>query len=160
MSKVMNIKRLVLFLGVFFSLALSMNAQPRGSWEQRMKAEKIAYITTELALTVEEAQAFWPIYNKAEQEKNKYNAEVLKAYAALEVAFRKNSKDAAYDKLLSDYVNATAKAGEVDKKYVDQYKKVLPVEKVAKLFVAEEGFRRAQFMKMGQGRGQRPEQPQ
>lgn len=66
--KIMIIKKLFL---IFFLLSAvnNLNAQENteNSWQQRkqqFKAEKIAYISTELGLTVEEAQKFWPVYNK------------------------------------------------------------------------------------------------
>ena len=37
-------------------------------WE-RYKAEKVAFLTSHLDLTPEEAQKFWPVYNQMEKEK-------------------------------------------------------------------------------------------
>ena len=40
---------------------------PPQSWEdakKQFKSEKVAYITSGMGLTVEEAQKFWPLYNK------------------------------------------------------------------------------------------------
>jgi hypothetical protein len=45
-------------------VALSANAQD--GIRDRIKAQKVAYITEQLDLTVDEAQKFWPIYNRYE----------------------------------------------------------------------------------------------
>ena len=34
-------------------------------WKEKIQSEKIAFLTTEIGLTPEEAQAFWPVYNQA-----------------------------------------------------------------------------------------------
>lgn len=60
---------IVLFLSeVLLSFAQDGKNQP--SWDQRkrqFKSEKIAYISTEMNFTVEEAQKFWPLYNKYDE---------------------------------------------------------------------------------------------
>ena len=60
---------ILLFLSeVLLSFAQDGKNQP--SWDQRkrqFKSEKIAYISTEMNFTVEEAQKFWPLYNKYDE---------------------------------------------------------------------------------------------
>ena len=53
---------------------------------------------------------------------------------------------------LDAYVKAKNEANKVNEEAVAKYKKVLPVEKVAKLLIAEENFRRNQIGKLG-GKG-------
>ena len=55
----------IFFLGMMFCLltsALSQERNPRDGG--RLEAYKIAYLTNKLKLSSEEAQKFWPIYNK------------------------------------------------------------------------------------------------
>ena len=58
-------------LAAFALLSLSnIQAQSKKcSWHDKMMSEKIAFITTELELTPEEAQVFWPVYNQIAKEK-------------------------------------------------------------------------------------------
>ena len=45
--------------------ASSVSAQPnKQNWHEKMMSEKIGYLTAQLELTPEEAQVFWPVYNK------------------------------------------------------------------------------------------------
>ena len=66
------------------------NRQQGNDWMARMRSEKIAFLTSEIGLTPEEAQAFWPIYNKAEAESSaafvKYVAQYKKILSAEKVA--------------------------------------------------------------------------
>ena len=58
----------------FFGLALSLKGfsqQQEGDDQKaggRLEALKIAYLTKKLDLTTEEAQRFWPVYNKYTEE--------------------------------------------------------------------------------------------
>ena len=59
----------ILFTAFFVMTLFSCFSQDI-SWEQKkqqFKAEKVAYITTKMNFTVEEAQKFWPVYNKYDE---------------------------------------------------------------------------------------------
>ena len=51
---------------ILFLATLGMNAQDRKFEE--IKAHKTAFITEQVNLTSTQAEKFWPIYNKHEQE--------------------------------------------------------------------------------------------
>jgi len=118
-------------------------------WREKVRAEQVAFITSELDLSESEAQAFWPVYNDVQKQRREAFKNVGQAFAALQEGAEE--KDAA--KLLDQYL-AAKKAGEkIEADAVVRYKKVLPVSKVAKLIVAEEKFRQNQIHRLGQGRG-------
>lgn len=131
--------------------ALAQNAPQGGDWMSRMRSEKIAFLTSEIGLTPEEAQAFWPIYNKAEAEEGSAFEATMKAFRALEDAVRQKKSEAEISRLLDEYTSAVSKSETVSVKYVAQYKKVLSAEKVAKLFLAEEKFRNNQIHRLQGG---------
>ena len=58
-------KRLIPILVLL--IGLSGYAQRDGRMNERIKAQKVAFITEKLSLTAEEAQQFWPIYNAFEE---------------------------------------------------------------------------------------------
>jgi len=118
-------------------------------WQQRMKSEKIAYLTSAMGLTPEEAQKFWPIYNQAEAESGKLTAASMTAYVELSKAVKEGKSGKEIETLVNRYVNAEAATRAIDQKYAPQYLKILSPEKVAKLFVGEEEFRRIQMRKFG-----------
>ena len=143
-------KRILLILSVLmFSVSVS-GAQDKGKkdWNDRWKAEKIAYLTDAMDLSSAEAEKFWPVYNKCECEKKRSFKAVIEAYKALDEALQNGKDDSEVKKLLDKYLDAQDFGKDIDRKYVAEYRKVLPDKKVAKLYVAEEAFRRQQIHKL------------
>lgn len=111
-------------------------------------SEKVAFLTIEVDMTPEEAQAFWPVYNKVNGERDAAMHEVFSAFKALEDALGAGRPAKEISELLDKYLKAQEKQREIDRKVAQQYKAVLPVEKVAKLYVGEEKFRRQHIRKL------------
>ena len=168
MKKTIRIVLSVIFIMTFASISsFAQNNQERdnnargrqaSAWMDRMRSDKIAFLSNEIGLTPSEAEKFWPIYNQAEKEKESSMGEVMKAYMELEKAVEAGKSDKELTSLLDKYMKAQKASSEVDAKYVEKYKKVIPGEKVAKLFVAEEKFRRNQISRLHRGSGN-PYQP-
>jgi len=115
-------------------------------WASRMKSEKIGFLTSEIGLTPQEAQAFWPIYNRAEDERAAAMLQVRNSFGDMMNALNEGKGD--FTKLLDNYLIANSAQVQIDQKYAKEYLKVLSAEKVAKLFAAEEKFRREQINKL------------
>ena len=143
-------KRILLILSVFLLCAQVSGAQDKGKkdWNDRWKAEKIAYLTDAMDLSSSEAEKFWPVYNKCECEKKKSFKAVIEAYKALDEALKNGKDDSEIKNLLDKYLDAQDFGKDIDRKYVVEYRKVLPDKKVAKLYVAEEAFRRQQIHRL------------
>lgn len=157
--------KLLAAAAVMMMMCANVNAQEKSenkgqNWKSKIQSEKIAFITRALDLSPEEAQAFWPVYNKISKQKNEAQANIRTAYRELKVAVKEgNDAASALDKYTKAMDNN--KVSEVDN--AKALKKVLPAEKVAKLYIAEENFRKAQINKMNQaaqqahmGQGFRP----
>ena len=111
----------VLAASVLFSAAA--DAQPKGKrdWHEKMKSEKIAFITTELELTPEEAQVFWPVYNQIAEEARKSNKTEAEAFKALTDALEdKAATDDQINKLLDEYLAAKLAKKDSEKSEVDR----------------------------------------
>ena len=126
----------------------------KGEWKQKMQSEKIAFLASEIGLTPEEAQAFWPVYNKVEAEADQTMHEVFKAYKALEEALEKGLPSKEVEPLLEKYLEAQKKHKETDAGRAEKYLKVLPADKVARLFIGEEKFRRHHIRRLHEGRAE------
>ena len=125
--------------------SFNSNAQPpqKSNWQDKVMAEKIAFITIELQLTPEEAQVFWPVYNKIDTEKKLSQKAVNEAYKALTKALKEDSvSEKEINTLLDNYLTAKEAHKDMGKDNVKEFRKVLSGTKVAKLYVAEEDFRR------------------
>lgn len=142
---------------ILFASAISASAQMngQGDWKQRMLSEKVAFLTIELGITPEEAQKFWPVYNQVDKERDEAMLNVFKAFKELEdgVAAGKGEKEV--EKLLETYLKAMERQREVEDNAASQYRKVLSIDKVAKLYVGEEKFRRQHIRRLHGGPGGR-----
>ncbi len=143
-------KRILLILSVLAFIVPGMGAQDKGKkdWHERWKAEKIAYLTDAMELTSAEAEKFWPVYNKCESEKKTSFKVVIDAYKALEDAIKAGKNDNEISSLLDKYIQSQNSGKDIDSKYVAEYRKILPAKKVAKLYIAEESFRRQQIHRL------------
>lgn len=147
-----HISGLLLSVALFaFCFTADGQNNPGSDWMSRMRSEKIAFLTAEMGLTPEEAQIFWPIYNKAEAEETAAFNETRKCFTALNEAVQQKKSQNEIKRLLHEYTDAVAKSQGIQAKYVSQYEKVISVEKVAKLFLAEERFRNNQIMRLQGG---------
>lgn len=128
----------------------SFGHQPEGqrNHKEQWMAQKIAYLTEVMDLTAEEAQVFWPIYNQAQKEKREAYKAVKQAYASLDKGIQEGKGKKEIKDLLRQYTAALEATQSIDSKYVTQYERVLPVEKVAKLLIGEETFRRQQIQRL------------
>ena len=108
---------LLILFGGFFSSAPAQDELRDGG---KLQAYKIAFLTKKLNLTPEEAQKFWPIYNKYEEE--------LRA-ARLENRQKKSTEIATEEKILN-----------IRKKYNGEFSKALSTEKINNLFKSEREF--------------------
>lgn len=143
-------KRLFIITVLAACLGMTADAHKRcdHDWKEKMMSEKIAFLTLEMNITPEEAQVFWPVYNQVEQEKDAALEQVIKSYKALSAAVEQNAKT---EKLLEAYLEAQQNLRKVDNEAPEKYKAVLSAEKVAKLYVAEEKFRRQHIRKLHGG---------
>lgn len=136
-------------------LLCSTTSQGRQAWEngwkEKLQSEKIAFLTMEMDITPQEAQIFWPVYNQIEKEKDAALQEVIKTHKALTTAVESNNT-AQIPTCLDNYLQAQNKLRDIESKAGDAYKKTLPVEKAAKLYIAEEKFRRQHIRKLHENR--------
>ena len=148
--------RIYAVIAAFTMITLSSNINAQGpkpgSWQDKVMAEKIAFITMALELTPEEAQVFWPVYNQIDAQKKESQKAVKEAYKALTKALEEGTAtDKEIDKLLDSYIAAKQAQKEVGKGDVAKFRKVLSSKKVAKLYIAEENFRRHHIRNMKGG---------
>ena len=141
----------VLSMGAFAQGPQGPRRGADNGWRERVRAEKVAFLTEEIDLTESEAQVFWPIYNEIQKSERDSFEAVKKAYDAMAkgVEDKKSSKE--MEKLVKAYIDAKEKNEGIETKYLNKLLKVLPAEKVARYYVAEEKFRHQQIGRLGNG---------
>lgn len=148
-----KITKILVALAAMVCMGISANASIAEDWKEKLMAEKIAFLTLEVGLTPEEAQAFWPVYNQVEKEKDEAMFNVIRTYKEMNKAIEEKKSAKEVSALLDKYLEAQKKVNEIENGIAAKYKAVLPVEKVAKLYVAEEKFRRNQIRKLHDSEG-------
>lgn len=130
--------------------SLGSMAQEKEIQKENRKTQKIAFISTKLELTTEEAEKFWPVYNASEAEFK----QLKKAHKAAMGEKKKISEmsDTEVEKLLDKGLEIQQKELEIRKKYLVKFKEVLPIKKVAKLTRIEHEFRKRNSPKKGDKR--------
>ncbi|MEZ5014448.1 MAG: hypothetical protein R2794_09165 [Chitinophagales bacterium] len=116
---------------------------PPGMDDDKIEALRVAFLTRYLDLSTEEAQKFWPVFNKMqdevqavmEKERNLQNGKQID-----------DMSDDELNKLLTAHFDNEQKLLDIKRKYADEFRKVLPLKKVAKLADAENAFRRELMM--------------
>ena len=72
-----NAKTILLFFMLFTSFfATAQNGDRKAQMKDKLKAQKVAFITTELELTEAESQKFWPVFNSYRDEIDELRATV------------------------------------------------------------------------------------
>lgn len=154
-------KKIIISVFCVFALTSVMafaqnNDKKKGNpdaWREKIRAEQVAFITSELDLTEAEAQAFWPVYNAVQKQRREAFRVSGDAFKSLTDGLDEGANVSA---LLDKYLDSKKAAEKVEADAVARYKAVLPVEKVAKLLLAEEKFRHQQIGRLGGPAGQRP----
>lgn len=162
----MNYKIIVLtfLFAVFISgISLSQGKEPVCRMRsEKIKAQKVAFITEKLDLTSEEAQIFWPVYNEYEKEKEKLYDEKRKLMKNIMRNFE-ILKDADIEIAADKLLELDVSDAKFRQQYYEKFKTVLPIRKVVKLQQSEHDFkhyllkqiRGHQRSERGQGYGKR-----
>ena len=133
-----NIVVLSILLLLVAHLMSQTNRQGFDQYLEKFKAEKISFLTEKLDLTVEEAQKFWPVYNKYQDKRD----EVIRS-KRMESRGRPNFKEMNSQELeafVDRKVEEELKLAEMKLEFHKQIKKIIPIEKVATLYRAENEF--------------------
>jgi hypothetical protein len=113
----------------------------QGRNREDIEVFKTAFISRKVNLTPEEAKAFWPVYDQYQSD-----LETLRKRRRDEMRPDKMDFEQLGDKELEKLVDFELefRQKELDllKKYHPQFKQILPVRKVARLYKAEEEFKR------------------
>ena len=154
-----TMKKNLIVAGTLLLISAFAIAQPgetdrmnKGERKEKVEAMKVAYITSKLELTPAEAQQFWPVFNEFENK-----------IQTIRQSRRRDAKDGAenldqlsdkeVEALIDSEVGFRQKELDVLKEYHSRFKAVLPIRKVAKLYRAQEDFKRELLKKIQERKG-------
>ena len=125
-------RKIIPIIGLFLLICNYSQAQQEENLnenaQQKIQAMEVAYLTRELNLSPEDAQKFWPVFNK-------YREEVRTVWG---------------DKSITDPLDRQQKVLNIRKQYRNDFVKLLSMDRANRVFPAEDQFRqlvRREFMK-------------
>ncbi len=155
-SKRKSITFIVLLLLTVFGI--SLHAQEKDQYrkmeqnKERLEAQKVAFITDRLDLSVEEAEKFWPVYNnykssqkskqKAWRDEHNYTPDEITKMTDMEA-----------DELANAQMGHEQEMLDLRKGLITSMKGVILPQKILMLLEAEKDFRVELMRKMSHGRG-------
>lgn len=139
MKKYTLVLLLIFLVGPFFS-AFSQDDDKKDRIE-RLKSQKVAFITKHIDLSSSEAQEFWPVYNdfsdKMDELRHKTKDNIINLHKSLD-SLTESEKEAAIDQ----HVDYELQEAKLEKEYHEKFKEILSIDKVIKLYEAEHEFKK------------------
>ena len=131
-----------MLLSVLFAPMMSLMAQDQtGNAREQVEAFRVAYYTRELSLTTGEAQSFWPVYNEYADALEANRKTQRQTQQRLRQAYT-GGTDQEIEELLSELMSLKQAEVDITVEYHEEFKEVLPIRKVARLYKAETDFKR------------------
>ncbi|SHF73018.1 hypothetical protein SAMN05444396_101102 [Flavobacterium segetis] len=139
----MNNRKLSTFLLLLISFTFFAQSESMKDKKEQIRSLKVAFFTTELDFTTNEAEKFWPLYNTFDDNQFELRHNKMKA-------FSRRMNDGSLDKItekeatyfLSQIEDTEEELFLLRKKFMQNVKSVLPAVKIVKLKKAEEDFNR------------------
>jgi Spy/CpxP family protein refolding chaperone len=121
-----------------------------GKLQERIKAQKVAFITDRLELTSDEAQKFWPIYNAFEDKTNALrNTDLRELRSAMK---KENLSEREAQAVLDKFMAYEDKMYQSKKQLIIDLGKAIPPQKIIALKSAEDAFNRMLMERLKQRR--------
>ncbi|MCW3807286.1 hypothetical protein [Plebeiibacterium marinum] len=107
---------------------------------ERLKAQKVAFITNKLNLSTEEAQAFWPVYNDFFKKREGLARQKKQITLDLQNNWMKYSSEKKTE-LADSLINFRLKEAKLEQAYHQKFKSILSIDKVIKLYNSEQQYK-------------------
>ena len=106
----------------------------KGPVQNRVEAQRVAFITEQLNLTPDESAKFWPLYNEFKAKQKKVRADARTDSFIMDVS------DAEAEKIIADRLVSEAQILELKKVYFKRLMEAIPPRKLVRLPTVEMQF--------------------
>lgn len=153
-----HLLRLISLAALLLMLAPAAHAQGGGALRGARKGQrlgqlenaKIAFITTRVSLTQEQAQKFWPVYNEFSTRRRELNRNGRE--------LRRDVTEGMTDQQIRENYTQSFSLRQqelnLEKEYFDKFQKVISLRQVAQLYLAERDFTKEVIKRVAAGPGQ------
>jgi hypothetical protein len=144
-------KRIICIISlILVTLPGIVRAQPGpGRRAERIHAIKVGYLTDRLRLTSSQAATFWPVYDNYESEVREARRSFLQKYRRGDAT----ENDAESRRFIEDNLDFQEQALSINRKYKDQFLKIISPQQLATLYEAERDFKKLLLQQLRQRRG-------
>lgn len=149
--KFKNMKKLLLITPLLLVCMLSMaqRTQEQTYDKEKLEAARIAFITNRIDLNPEQAEKFWPVYNKFQEERT----QILEQISSINRSSRNQEMtDAKAKELIEKKLKLQQQALEVERLFYEDITKVIQPAQALRLGNVNRDFTR-QVYNMQQNRG-------
>lgn len=124
---------------------------------EKIKSYKISYITNELNLTPKQAEKFWPVYNKYDEELHELRIKerYLVRKSVKEAGGLENISEKEAENIVAEMLQLEQQVYETEKAFYKKLRRILPAKKILALEIAEHNFHRKLFRKLRYKRRQK-----
>ena len=142
--------KIIYFLQILILFSLSVSAQKgdeKSDRREQLQIEKLKFIEDNLQLTAEEKKNFIPIYteyDKKREDLHRQRHKIFKNYQTNGL----NMSDEEILKTADQLVNIDVQSADLEKQYLEKYKKSLPPVKILLLYKSEFEFKKQLLRKM------------
>lgn len=138
-TKTTHMKKITTLLLLFFCGILF--AQDFNKRAERVKALRVAFISSKLDLTSQEAEKFWPIFNKFSDTQLDLHKQKRQLMLKLKPENTAGLSDAATLKLLNESENIDSELDNKKRLFIKELQGVIPPQKILMLKKIEEEFK-------------------
>ena len=162
-TKIKNRIITLLFLGISFSFFCQAKEQNHSKKQEvrqdKVKNLKIAFFTSELNLSVNESEKFWPVYNEMEEKLKNIRQENKKVIDQLNDN-SDNMKEDEYKKGINSIFDSEIQEANIKKEYFNKISTAIGYKKAGLVLKVEKEFKHKLLDEMkGRENGSKPPRP-
>ena len=141
---------LLIMIALLFTMTIDAQKRTRMSGEQ-LEAQKIAFITTKLDLTTDEAIMFWPVYNEYSKKLDE-----IRRKNRTRINIEDLTEENAEAYIMESIASAESELN-LKKEHILKLKSIISMKKIAQLSLLERAFKKQMLMKIKEKRNYKRE---
>jgi hypothetical protein len=146
-------KQIFICLLLIFPAWTFVSAQGTEDGNERIKAQKVAFITRSINLTAREAEVFWPVYNEFDTKRNAILIQRRNTFTYFNQNEAKLSEKES-EEIIATFIRLQKEESSLAEEYNAKFRKILTAKKVMKLYVAEVEFKNYLLKQIRENRSQ------